>query len=214
VTPGVEIGRAPVAGCATTVCDVQRLCERPGCGAPSDASYGIDRLNLVVWVDTAAVAERETAGRLCRRHANALMVPRGWTLDDRRDPVPRLFKVREPGEQPGDAPPGKKRERKQTGGARPRRRPPPGDTPGLFESIRREIDTAPAGDSPAAPATRDAADPEETQAMPWSPRLASQGNTAGLPRPQFGRLLGRAFGDAADDNTGGVDDPDDADDHP
>ena len=146
---GLDVGRAPVTGCATTVCGVQRLCERPGCGAPSDASYGIDRLNLVVWVDTAAVAERETAGRLCRRHANALMVPRGWTLDDRRDPVPRLFKVREPEEQPGDAPRDKKREKKQSGSSRPRRRPSPSDTPGLFESIRREIDTTPAGSVPA-----------------------------------------------------------------
>ena len=210
----IEVGRAPVTGCATTVCGVQRLCERPGCGAPSDASYGIDRLNLVVWVDTAAVAERETAGRLCRRHANALMVPRGWTLDDRRDPVPRLFKVREPEEQPGDAPRDKKREKKQSGSSRPRRRPSPSDTPGLFESIRREIDTTPAGSVPGVPApstTEDAADPDETQAMPWSPRLASQGNTAGILRPQFGRLLGRAFGDAPadDDVEDGVDDADD-----
>ena len=51
-------------------------------------------MNLVVWVDVAEVAERELAGRLCRRHANALVVPRGWTLDDRRDPVPKLFRVR------------------------------------------------------------------------------------------------------------------------
>jgi hypothetical protein len=208
----IEVGRAPVACCATTVCGVQRLCERPGCGAPSDASYGIDRLNLVVWVDTAAVAERETAGRLCRRHANALMVPRGWTLDDRRDPVPRLFKVREPDEDSGGAPPHKKREKKQTGRARPRRRPSPDETPGLFETIRREIDATVPADrqaEPAAPSDDDPVDPDETQAMPWSPRLAAQGNTAGIPRPQFGRLLGRAFGDAAD----GPGEPDDGDDN-
>ena len=33
------------------------------------------------------------AGALCRRHADALVVPRGWTLDDRREPAPRLFRV-------------------------------------------------------------------------------------------------------------------------
>ena len=31
---------------------------------------------------------------LCRRHADCMVVPRGWTLDDRREEFPRLFKPR------------------------------------------------------------------------------------------------------------------------
>lgn len=31
---------------------------------------------------------------LCSRHADAMVVPRGWTLDDRRESVLRLFRPR------------------------------------------------------------------------------------------------------------------------
>lgn len=30
---------------------------------------------------------------LCRRHADRTTVPAGWTLDDRREPMPRLFRL-------------------------------------------------------------------------------------------------------------------------
>ena len=180
---------------------MQRLCERPGCGAASDASYGIDRQNLVVWVDRPDIAERETAGRLCRRHANALMVPRGWTLDDRREPVPRLFKVRDE-EEPGA--PAKRPAASRSRGGAARRPKDAADTPSLFESIRREIDgdeqtrtgdgAAPDGTAPVP-----GPDPDETQAMPWSPRLGRAAPDDGQPRPRFGRLLGRAFGEPSPD---------------
>jgi hypothetical protein len=37
------------------------------------------------WVDLEA-------GVLCRRHADSMVVPRGWVLDDRRELTPRLFR--------------------------------------------------------------------------------------------------------------------------
>ena len=180
---------------------MQRLCERPGCGAASDASYGIDRQNLVVWVDRPDIAERETAGRLCRRHANALMVPRGWTLDDRREPVPRLFKVRDTdGTSTTGRKPAATTGRRGTG----RRTREDADTPSLFESIRREIDGDAAARVDAEPVVdatvpTEAVDPDETQAMPWSPRLGRSAPDDGQPKPRFGRLLGRAFGEPAPD---------------
>ncbi|MFM8554318.1 MAG: hypothetical protein ACKOBO_06890 [Acidimicrobiales bacterium] len=176
---------------------MQRLCERPGCGAASDASYGIDRQNLVVWVDRPDIAERETAGRLCRRHANALMVPRGWTLDDRREPVPRLFKVRD-ADEPGTT--GKRPAAARSRGGSARRPKETADTPSLFESIRREIDgdEVPSGDTDSEPVAT--TDPDETQAMPWSPRLGRNAPDDGQPRPRFGRLLGRAFGEPSPDD--------------
>jgi hypothetical protein len=78
-------------------------------------AYGFDADRLLVWL-----APREPdsdplrAGGLCRRHAEALVVPRGWTLDDRREPAPRLFRAAPP--KPG------------AGGSRrrPRREPPAG----------------------------------------------------------------------------------------
>ena len=38
-------------------------------------------------------ANPDRAGVLCRRHADAMVVPRGWTLDDRRNGGPRLFQA-------------------------------------------------------------------------------------------------------------------------
>jgi hypothetical protein len=57
-------------------------------------AYGFDADRLHVWLalrgpDTDGLR----AGVLCRRHAETLVVPRGWTLDDRREPAPRLFRA-------------------------------------------------------------------------------------------------------------------------
>jgi hypothetical protein len=48
--------------------------------------------DLLFWVDTFHTADAHDTGVLCRRHADAMVVPRGWTLDDRREPQPRLFR--------------------------------------------------------------------------------------------------------------------------
>ena len=48
--------------------------------------------DLLFWVDTYHPADGREPGVLCRRHADAMVVPRGWTLDDRREPHPRLFR--------------------------------------------------------------------------------------------------------------------------
>ena len=48
--------------------------------------------DLLFWVDTFHPGDGHDSGVLCRRHADAMVVPRGWTLDDRREPRPRLFR--------------------------------------------------------------------------------------------------------------------------
>lgn len=73
-----------------------RLCERPGCSQPAKAMYGIDAEQLTVWIMPFDPDAGYRAGALCRRHADAMVVPVGWMLDDRRDPEPRLFKAPEP----------------------------------------------------------------------------------------------------------------------
>jgi hypothetical protein len=45
----------------------------------------------VVWLDAYDAGQGTRSGGLCRRHADAMVVPLGWMLDDRREPVPRLF---------------------------------------------------------------------------------------------------------------------------
>ena len=153
-------------------------------------------MNLVVWLDVVGVAERELAGRLCRRHANALVVPRGWTLDDRRDPVPKLFRVADDAGVP-DVPPARK---KTPSGTKPKRaKVLDVDTPSLFETIRRELEPQPTVEAtdtePQADAADESVDPDETQAIPWSPSLSKTPVADDPDAPRRGRLLGRAFGD-------------------
>ena len=56
-------------------------------------TYGFDAEVLTVWIDAYERVNMDRAGVLCRRHADAMVVPLGWMLDDRRDAIPRLFKA-------------------------------------------------------------------------------------------------------------------------
>ena len=162
---------------------MRKLCERPGCTGAAEVSYGMDSGALLVWLDNSHVPDREHAGRLCRRHADALTVPKGWTVDDRRVAVPQLFRVVEGGAQ--DAGAARKRS------APKRTKPESEDAPSLFDG-----DSAPSelGSDVATGETQvetSAPDPDETRAIPWSPRLVDAMDDDDAP--QMGRLLGRAF---------------------
>jgi hypothetical protein len=124
--------------------------------------------DLVVWLEPCDPSEvtEPRPGLLCRRHADAMVVPVGWTLDDRREPMPRLFR-------PPTGP--------STGGRdgtgplrRPRRRAV--DTPELFG-------TAP-DDEPVTPAQSD-----DTA---WTPRFDPDDDLGGLLAADS-PLLSRAF---------------------
>jgi hypothetical protein len=124
------------AAAAATFRDVAKLCDRPGCSEPAAASYGMVPEDLLFWVNHLDTWSTPSAGVLCRRHADAMVVPRGWTLDDRREPAPRLFR-------PPSGP--------VTGGRpRPRRRAAVGDD----ASEQLELSGAPIADAaqPWAPA--------------------------------------------------------------
>ncbi len=71
-----------------------RTCERPTCSLPADVAYGIDPYALVVCLEALDDERSRRAGALCRDHADAMVVPKGWTLDDRRELAPRLFQSR------------------------------------------------------------------------------------------------------------------------
>lgn len=71
---------------------VSRRCERPACSEVAVVAYRFDAARLLVEL-LGEFGEVGSSGALCRRHADALVVPRGWTLDDQRDPTPRLFRV-------------------------------------------------------------------------------------------------------------------------
>lgn len=70
-----------------------RLCERPGCSVVADTTYGFDAEQLMVWIDRFETGGSGRAGVLCLRHADAMVVPLGWMLDDRRNPTPQLFRT-------------------------------------------------------------------------------------------------------------------------
>ncbi len=65
------------------------LCDRPGCSEPVFLHYGFDPVAAVVWLELPR--ELDASG-LCETHAERLVAPRGWTIDDRRDPTLRLFR--------------------------------------------------------------------------------------------------------------------------
>lgn len=76
----------------STIPGMTRLCERPACSERGAVAYGFDPARLLVWLSPLDPdADRMRSGVLCVRHADAMVVPRGWTLDDARDLIPRLF---------------------------------------------------------------------------------------------------------------------------
>ena len=140
-------------------------------------TYGFDTAELSVWIAPFEPDEKARpygSGILCRRHADALAVPRGWQVDDRREAVPRLFIS-----------------------------PASNDTPQPAAKVRavrekRERAVEASGDLFDSAAEPDvAAALEETRAMPWSPKLIEELDEAAsdsgeeIPR---GGLLSRAFG--------------------
>jgi hypothetical protein len=58
-------------------------CERPTCAEPATVAYAFDAARCMAWLEPFE-APSPGQGRLCRRHADAMVVPKGWWLDDRR----------------------------------------------------------------------------------------------------------------------------------
>lgn len=118
---------------------------------------------------------------LCRRHADALVVPRGWRIEDKRENVPRLFPVTPTSEKP-KATVAKKSETKKN-----RVKPP---RPSIFDELKNEKKS----EEVVAPTVDVAVEVEleETKAIPWSPQFDQTDDLGGVLRPK-GRLLSRAF---------------------
>lgn len=160
-------------------------------------SYGIDNAHLVVWLDNSHVPEREHAGRLCRRHANALIVPRGWTVDDRRQPIPQLFRELERSLDPdgrGQVAARKTQKRRKKSPVIPDSATPTvvDSEPTLFETPTS--DDVPEQEQPAAQVAQNITeDPDETRAISWSPATVRTSESDDADAPVMGRLLGRAF---------------------
>lgn len=190
---------------------MSRRCERPGCGASATVAYGFAADRQLAWL--ADLGEDRTAsGALCEAHAEAMVLPRGWWLDDRRTDEPTLFRARE------HRPTAVERREK---GDEPRRRRGEGRRShelviGEQLALDAEVvppagpDDAPAADEPAHDAL-DASDPEvddagrdaapagppvvapEPVVEPWTPRFDVADDLGGLLDAST-PLLARAFG--------------------
>ena len=76
-------------------------CSHVQCGALATARVAFDALSCFVWIDPyESAGPRDVgargAGALCTRHADRLVPPRGWSVQDRRVPEPQLWSDRPP----------------------------------------------------------------------------------------------------------------------
>jgi len=123
---------------------------------------------------------------LCVTHGDRMSVPKGWSIDDRREDPPRLFKTPKSGVAPAKANAKKSlTESKQKKKTVVR--------PMLFQTENQNAEDVQEVQAPVArPVVRDA-DLEETKAMPWTPQFDRTDDLGGVLRPK-GKLLSRAFG--------------------
>lgn len=151
-----------------------RLCERPGCSEDAAVAYGMRPEDLVFWLDAIGDLADADGGVLCRRHADSMVVPRGWTLDDLRDPDLHLFRP-----PAGDAP-------TRTHTRRVRRRT-------AVEQLELGVDDAGPDDRGAlATDPVDDADHVDSAETPWTPEFDTSDDLDGLLSARS-PLLARAF---------------------
>ena len=161
---------------------MSKQCERPSCKELAIAAYFLDSAELMMTLENYVPVDGMQVNGLCRRHADALVVPRGWRIEDKRENVPRLFPVTPPTEKPkAKGVEAKKSDSKKSRAKLPR--------PSIFDEMKSEKKT----EEVVAPIVEVAeVELEETKAIPWSPQFDQTDDLGGVLRPK-GRLLSRAF---------------------
>ena len=154
-----------------------KQCERPGCSGPAEVLYGFDPIQLLVWLEKGPMPDGSRANALCRRHADALAVPKGWSIDDRRESAPRLFSA-----------PAKEKIVNISPARGKKRKNPPAPKLESFDDVDASVVAVES--SRRHPA---AAELAETKAIAWTPQFDKKDDLGGVLRPR-GRLMSRAFG--------------------
>ena len=161
-------------------------CERPGCAQPASVEYIIDPHSLLLTLQNYEVVKGERRSALCAVHGDRMSVPKGWSIDDRREDPPRLFKTPKSGVAPSKA-------SAKKSATESKQKKKPAVRPMLFQTDKQDVEKVEEVRAPAAkPVVRDA-DLEETKAMPWTPQFDRTDDLGGVLRPR-GKLLSRAFG--------------------
>ena len=166
-----------------------RLCERPGCSDLAAMAYGFDVDRLLVWLSPRdPEGDPLRAGSLCKRHADAMVVPRGWTLDDRREATPRLFRT----EPSAGGSPRAPRSKVKATPPEPAEQLSLGSVPAVDDVAAREADeqARTVAEVTGAPLADD--DPDATVAIPWLTTFDEQDDLDGVLAART-PLLARAF---------------------
>lgn len=148
----------------------------------------------MVWLAVRVGEDGYRSGVLCRRHADAMVVPKGWILDDRREMRPRLFRspatddaVAEAITGPAPEPPVTPAVPRRAPRRRPARpRPAVDDTTLAFDLEGESRTVAAVTGGPSVD------DPDATVAMPWNPRFDDDDDLDGVLSADS-PLLARAF---------------------
>jgi hypothetical protein len=70
-----------------------RACARSDCNSPAAAILTYDREAQTAYLFTVDDPSTRSPGDLCERHLRRLVLPRSWSLDDRRESKPDLHAV-------------------------------------------------------------------------------------------------------------------------
>ena len=148
----------------------QRLCARAGCGAPAAVTLRFQPTQRQAWLVELDEHSARTQGDLCNRHAESLVLPRGWELHDERVDAPDLN---------GDTPLAKNANGKGVRRVRVRRKvapvsPPDAESlPGFEPAADVHASAPPIDEMPAEPAPANDApageDASPKSAVPFMP---------------------------------------------
>ena len=186
---------------------MSRHCERPGCSKIGEVIYEVDLRRLLVTIDFPDLTDATPVNLLCRRHADSLTVPKGWTIINNREEVQRLFSAPVTQEATkNDSHRGVKRHKFSEGNHDDQ---DAAVVVNLFDLVideysvettdRESADIDVVADVVAdvsADITDELAqlmDTQQTHALPWTPQFDRSSDLDGVLRAR-GRLLGRAFG--------------------
>ena len=161
-------------------------CERPGCAQPAAVEYIIDPQSLLLTLQNYDVVKGERRSALCVTHGDRMSVPKGWSIDDRREDPPRLFKTPK-----SVVAPAKSTTKKSAADSKQKKKPVV--RPMLFQTENQNAEEVREVQTPVAKPVVHDADLEETKAMQWTPQFDRTDDLGGVLRPK-GKLLSRAFG--------------------
>ena len=161
--------------------------------------YSVDIPRLFVTINFPDLNDLTPVNLLCRRHADSLVVPRGWTVIDNREERQRLFSAPITQEIIKSNPRRVDRQQDISEVLEPKERTDdaaaPATAANLFDFVNDEVvfETTDRESTDVTAELAQLLDTQATETLPWTPQFDRSGDLDGKLRAR-GRLLGRAFG--------------------